>query len=144
MTAPGFEDLPGTVLPEGTFTITAEEQEQLAGALGSAADDGAHPVWAYFAPQRGIGIGIADLCGLADFDVADGPMLGSVDLTYASPLEVGVPYRVTGEMLAIERKQGRKTGTFDVMSFRLRLIGPDGEEVASVTNSFILPRRELV
>jgi hypothetical protein len=133
---------PPTALPEGVFTITAEDQALLSEALGRGDAGGAHPVWAYIATQRGIGISVADLCALADFDVNDGPMLGSVELTYAAPIELGIEYRVTGEVLGIERKHGRKAGTFDVMTFRERLLAPDGAEVASATNTFILPRRE--
>jgi hypothetical protein len=133
---------PGTTLPAGSFTITVGEQERLAGALGGSGFEGAHLVWAYIATQRGIGISVAELCALADFDVQDGPMLGSVEMTYSRPLELGVEYRVTGEVVGIERKHGRKAGTFDVMTFRERLLAPDGGEVASTTNTFILPRRE--
>jgi hypothetical protein len=138
-----LEHLAGTELPAGSFTITPEEQEQLAGALGrepTGADP--HPIWAYIATQRGIGIGVADLCALADFDVGDGPMLGSVELTYSAAIETGVEYTVTGEVVGIERKHGRKAGTFDVMTFRERLLAPGGAEVASATNTFILPRRD--
>jgi hypothetical protein len=131
----------GTVLPAGSFTITAADQEQLAAALGTDAWPDPHPIWAYIATQRGIGIGVAELCALADFDVDDGPMLGSVELAFSVPLELGVEYAVTGEILAIERKRGRTAGTFDVLTFRERLIAPDGAEVASTTNTFILPRR---
>lgn len=140
-TTPGYEHLRGRPLPEGTFTITEDEQRRLTAAMGSPSD-GAHPVWAYIAPQRGIGIGVAELGALADFDMRDGPMLGSVDMTYHRPMEVGVEYRVTGEVVDIERKHGRKTGTFDILTYRLRLIAPDGEEVVSATNAWILPRRE--
>src|SRR5829696_624563 len=104
MTAPGLEHLPGTELPAGSFTITPDEQARLVDALGRDALDAVHPVWAYIATQRGIGIGIADLCALANFDVNDGPMLGSVELTYGSAIELGVPYTVTGEVVGIERK----------------------------------------
>jgi hypothetical protein len=140
--SPGLEHLPGMELPAGSFTVTPEDQAQLAASLGRGAPEGAHPVWAYIATQRGIGISVADLCALADFDVDDGPMLGSVEMTYSRPLELGVEYRVTGEVVGIERKHGRKAGTFDVMTFRERLLAPDGAEVASTTNTFILPRRE--
>jgi hypothetical protein len=133
---------PGTELPAGSFTITPGEQGRLIGALGGTTFEGAHLVWAYIATQRGIGISVADLCALADFDVDDGPMLGSVEMTYSRPIELGVEYRVTGEVVGIERKHGRKAGTFDVMTFRERLLAPDGAEVASATNTFILPRRE--
>jgi hypothetical protein len=142
MSVPGLEHLPGTALPEGGFTITEEEDRQVLDVVGGdpAADGTAHPLWAYIATQRGIGISVADLCALADFDVNDGPMLGSTDLEYAGKLRIGVPYRVTGEVIDIARKAGR-SGTFDVMTFRERLVGEDGEAVASSTSTFILPRK---
>lgn len=144
MTAPGFEQLPGTALSEGSFTITAQEAADLAGALATtpATDDGVHPIWAYVATQRGIDVSVAELCALADFDVADGPMLGSVEIEYAQPLRSGVPYRVTGEIVDLERKVGRKAGTFDLLTYRLVMSAPDDEPVASCTNTFVLPRRE--
>jgi hypothetical protein len=136
------DGLAGTELPAGSFTITAAEQERLVEALGHGVAGDPHPIWAYVATQRGIGIGVVELCALAGFDVADGPMLGSVELSFSAPLELGVEYFVTGEVLGIERKHGRKAGTFDVLTFRERLVGPDGAEVASTTNTFILPRRD--
>jgi len=132
----------GTELPAGSFTITAAEQERLAEALGRGLAGDPHPIWAYVATQRGIGIGVAELCALADFDVDDGPMLGSVSLSFSGSLELDVEYAVTGEVVGYERKHGRKAGTFDVLTFRERLVGPDGAEVASTTNTFILPRRD--
>ena len=136
-----LEHLAGTELPAGSFTITPEEHGRLIAGLGGTTFEDAHPVWAYIATQRGIGISVAGLCALAEFDVDDGPMLGSVALTYDGPIEVGVEYRVTGEIVGIERKQGRKAGVFDVLTFRERLLAPGGAEVASATNTFILPRR---
>ena len=102
-----------------------------------------HPIWAYIATQRGIGVSIAELCALADFDVEDGPMLGSVEIDcYAQPLKADVPYRVTGEVVDLERKVGRKAGTFDLLTYRLALRAPDGSGVVSCTNTFVLPRRD--
>jgi hypothetical protein len=142
MTAAGFESLPGTRLPEGTFTISEEDDRRVLEVVGGepAGDGTAHPLWAYIAPQRGIGISVADLCALADFDVNDGPMLGSSQLEYHGPIRIGVPYRVTGEIVEISRKQGR-IGTFDVMEFREDLLTETGEPVASSTSTYILPRR---
>ena len=143
MTAPGFESLPGRALPEGTFTITEEDDRRVHAVVGGQPRDGglAHPLWAYIAAQRGIGIGVADICALASFDVSDGPMLGSSHLEYHRPIMLGVPYRVTGQVLGIERKQG-SIGTFDVLEFREDLLCTDGELVASSTSTYILPRRD--
>ena len=142
MVVAGLEGLPGTELAAGTFTIGAAENADLAGVLESEAPggDAAHPLWAYIATQRGIGIGITELCALADFDVDDGPMLGSTKLTYGAPLRVGVEYEVKGEVVDITRKEG-KSGTFDILTFRERLLDREGAEAASATNTFILPRR---
>jgi hypothetical protein len=143
MTAPGFETLPGTRLPEGKFTITEADERRVLEVVGgeAAADGEAHPLWAYVAPQRGIGISVADICALADFDVNDGPMLGSSHLEYMGKLRVGSTYRVTGQVLSIERKRGG-SGTFDVLEFREELHSQDGETVAASTSTYILPRRE--
>jgi hydroxyacyl-ACP dehydratase HTD2-like protein with hotdog domain len=68
-------------------------------------------------------------------------MLGSTKLTYGKPLRVGVEYAVKGEIIDIVRKEGR-SGTFDILTFRERLLDANGEEAASATNTFILPRRQ--
>jgi hypothetical protein len=143
MSAPGLEHLSGAVLPEGSFTITADENRRLSSLLGAEPDaDGlAHPLYGYVAAQRGIGIDVEGLLAMADFPIADGPMLGSCRLEYERPLRVGVPYRVTGEIAGIERKSGRKAGTFDVLTVRETLTEPDGARAAAVANVFILPRR---
>jgi hypothetical protein len=143
VTVAGFEDLPGTALAPGTFMITGDENRRMAEILGTTptADGSAHPIYAYIATQRGIGTGVADLCALARFDVADGPMLGSVALEYSATIHVETPYRVEGEVVGIERKQGRKAGVFDILTYRERLLNEAGELVAAATNTFILPRR---
>lgn len=145
MPVPGFEHLAGTKLRSGSFTITSAENRKLLHALEAdvASEPGlAHPIWGYLATQRGIGVSVAEICALADFDVADGPMLGSVDIEYLGQLALDREYTVTGETLGIERKVGAKTGTFDILAYRLALESPHGETVVTVTNTFILPRRE--
>jgi hypothetical protein len=142
MSAPGLESLPGTELPAGEFTITSEEDARVLEVVGGepAGDGTAHPLWAYIATQRGIGISVADLCALADFDVNDGPMLGSSELEYHGPIRIGEPYRVTGRVLSIDRKQG-SIGKFDVMAFQEDLLASDGTLVAVSTSTYILPRK---
>ncbi len=144
MVATGYEHLQGHRLDAGTFTVTPEEAEALVGALETSSSEGqnVHPIWAYIATQRGIDVSIAALCALADFDVSDGPMLGSVEITYGAPIRAGLEYRITGEVLGLERKVGRKTGTFDILSYRLVMTDPAQATIATCTNTFILPRRE--
>jgi N-terminal half of MaoC dehydratase len=143
MSVPGLEHLPGTELPAGTFTITAEEDARVLEVVGGepSGDGSAHPLWAYIAPQRGIGISVAEICRLADFDVADGPMLGSSELELHAPIRLGQEYTVTGRVLSIDRKHG-SIGTFDLMAFREDLLDADGNLVAASTSTYVLPRRE--
>ena len=41
------------------------------------------------------------------------------------------------------RKRSRKLGVMDVLTYRLRLAGPDGAIALETDNTWVLPRREL-
>jgi hypothetical protein len=97
-------------------------------------------LWAFIATQRGVGVSVAELCAIADFDVADGPMMGGWKVHYKDQLKIGVKYRVTGEVTDLVRKNGR-SGTFDLMTFVERLIDEADVEVVTTTTTFVLPRR---
>lgn len=139
-----LDHLAGTRLPPGAIRISAAESEKLSEVLGSPPpDDGTlHPIFAYSATQRGIGVSVAELCALADFDVDDGPMLGSLELDLHAPMVADTAYRVEGEILSIERKRGH-SGTFDLLKFQERLVDDSGATVSAVTMTFVLPRREV-
>src|SRR6478735_4530884 len=124
MSVATLEHLVGQALPEGTFTISDEENQQLSEALGKAPrEDGrAHPVFAYVATQRGIGVGIDEVFRLAECPMEDGPMLGSSELLFVTQLRVGVPYRVKGAIVDVRRKHGGRIGTFDVLTVREELL----------------------
>lgn len=138
-----YDALPGTSLSPGVFTISRSESERLEDVLGRQVPDGdeAHPLYAFIAAQRGIGVTVAELCALAEFRIEDGPLLGTLDFEFHQPLQLDVEYAVEGEILDVVRKRGRALGDFDVLTFRERLHGADGEAVAAVTSSFILPRK---
>lgn len=132
-------------LPGGHFTIDPEEDRRLAELVGgrSSADGSAHPIWAYIATQRGIGIELRDVFASVGFDMqAGGPMLGACELEFAAPLRTGVTYRVTGEIVGLEHKRGRRTGSFDLLWVRESLADPSGQRVASSLNGFVLPRED--
>jgi hypothetical protein len=144
MTLAGYETLPGAPLKPGTIVIPVEERDQLASVLRIPAAPGAtslHPLHAYIAMQRGINSSIEDLCAFADFSIDDGPLMGTLDLEITTPLEADVEYRVEGEVVDLERKSGKRM-TFDLFTYRERLIAPNGTVVAIATNSFVLPRKE--
>jgi hypothetical protein len=133
----------GTRLPGGRVTISATENETVCRVLRTApaADGSAHPLLAFVAMQGAMGVSVEELLAIADADAADGPMVGSYELEQSAPLRVGQEYVVSGEIVGLERKVGRKTGPFDILTFRLA-IGPESEPpLASSVSAWILPRR---
>jgi hypothetical protein len=148
-TAPGTRtappeppDVAGYRLDGPGCTISADENATICASLGSApaADGSAHPVWCYIATQTGMGLTVAGLCALCDFDPDDGPMLASTAMRFERPLMVGTHYAVTGRITSLTRKGSRKLGTMDLLAFTLNLDLPDGSRVCSIDNLWVLPR----
>lgn len=144
---PPAPDVSGTSLDGTTsFTINADENAALCRSTGvePASDGSAHPIYYYIATQVAMGKTVAGLCASCDFDVDEGPMMGSSEVRFAEPLTVGTSYRVTGEILSLVRKQSRKLGVMDVLTYRLRLHRePDGAALLETDNVWVLPRQEL-
>jgi hypothetical protein len=145
---PSPPDVAGTSLSgREPYTITAEENRALCKSLGveAAADGSAHPSYYYVATQVAMGTTVAGLCEICEFDVEVGPMMGGSSVDFSSPIMTDHPYLVEGEILSIVRKKSRKLGVMDLMEYQLRLVEPDSKNVViSTTNSWVLPRRELV
>jgi len=104
--------------------------------------EGAHPGLAYLAAVQGSGVTFQDIFDLAGATAESGPMFGEQTLTFAAPLETDVEYTVEGEVTDVVRKHGRRAGTFDMLTFELRLRDPSGTVVATNVNTFIFPRAE--
>jgi hypothetical protein len=135
--------LVGTRLRGGRVTITTAENEGVCSVLRTspATDGTAHPLLSFIAMQGAMGVSVDELLAMAGAVVADGPMVGSYELAQTAPLRVGQEYVVGGEIVGLERKVGRKTGPFDIFTFRLA-IGLDSEPpLASSLNVWVLPRR---
>ncbi len=127
------------------YIISAEENAALCRSTGvaPASDGSAHPIYYYIATQVGMGRTVAGVCEVCEFDVDDGPMMGSSGVIFESPLQVGAPYRVKGEILGLVRKRSRKLGVMDVLDYRLSLHDEAGAKVLETTNVWVLPRPEL-
>lgn len=148
-----MDDLPpapnvaGTSLDgTGTYTISAAENAALCQSTGvsPASDGSAHPIYYYIATQVAMGKTVAGVCETCEFNVEDGPMMGSSSVRFSGQLKVGEEYRVTGEILSLVRKRSRKLGVMDVLTYRLRLIPVTGSAaVAETDNVWVLPRKEL-
>lgn len=135
----------GTVLPGGEYRISRDENRRLCEAVGTepAADGSAHEIYSYIATQAGMGLTVDGLLALCEFDAADGPMLGASHSEYLRPLMTEQTYEVSGTILSLTRKASKKLGVMDVLEYRLSMSIPGGEPVLHVTNTWILPRRNL-
>jgi hypothetical protein len=127
------------------YVITAAQNAALCRSTGvaPAADGSAHPIYYYIATQVAMGKTVAGVCATCEFDVEDGPMMGSSGVLFKATLRVDMPYRVTGEILGLVRKRSRKLGVMDVLDYRLRLHDADDAIVLETTNVWVLPRKEL-
>jgi hypothetical protein len=131
-----------TVVPGGTFRIAAHENWLTHYAFYSAPDARPHPMVAFIAAQRGMGLSVAELFQVLDFDIEDGPLLAESFLEFNRPLSEGVEYAVSGRVAAVERKRGRKLGEFDLVTCVFDVTDPGAGEApaATVTNIYALPR----
>jgi hypothetical protein len=136
----------GTSL-DGTrfFTILAEENAALCHSTGvePAANGSAHPIYYYIATQTAMGMSVAGLCKACEFNVEEGPMMGSSGVRFYEELLVGESYSVSGEILSLVRKRSKRLGLMDVLTYRLRLHKRDGTQVLVTENVWILPKKEL-
>ena len=137
------EELVGRKLPGGSFDLEHYRNWLTNDVIGSPQrnDDLAHPMFCYYAAMGGMGLSIAELFALACSSADEGPMFGECDMEVRLPLRTGVRYDVRGEITDVQRKQGGAIGTFDLVTFRLEVVAPDGGTAGVCTNSFIFPRQ---
>jgi hypothetical protein len=134
----------GTTFPGGSYRVSREENERLCRAVGAVADpDGrAHPIFYYIATQSSMGISVAELLALCDFDVADGPLMVGSEVSFQGELRIDQDYGVTGKINSLVRKPSRAFGAVDLLSFELSLLNHDNAPIVTCTNQWVLPRRE--
>ncbi len=139
-----LEALVGKPFPGGSYTIEPYRHWLFVDASGArpTTDGPAHPMEVYYGALAGMGISVDELFALVGASADDGPMFGEATLEVETPLAVGASYDVTGSIVGVTRKEGRKAGVFDIVTFRLELAGADGAVAAVSTNSFIFPRRD--
>jgi hypothetical protein len=124
------------------YVISRQENLELCTSMGvaPAGNDGAHPIYFFIATQIGMGMTVAELCAACEFNVDDGPMIVSSKVEFSQPLKVEQAYRVTGEIVSLNRKLSRKLGVMDMLEYRLDLSRPDGARVLVTTSVWVLPR----
>ena len=140
-----LEKLEGQRLPPGTYRIEPDAHTQMTEAIhaGNYNFDSAHPVYAHLAPHCGMGWRIDEFFDFVQFPMDGGALYGEGNLTYHKPIQVGVDYTVNGHINSAVRKQGKKTGTFDLVTLHLDLIDAAGDLVVTSIETYVLPRVEI-
>ncbi|HTK61529.1 MAG TPA: hypothetical protein VL595_04100 [Pseudonocardia sp.] len=128
-------------LPGGGWAFGPHESWLLHDAVGSTPEQAAHPIMAFLAAQRGLGLTVAELFALFGTDMADGPLLTESTLELHTDLHPDVSYEVRGTVVSAVRKSGRTLGVFDLVTARFDVLEPDATvPAATVTNVYALPR----
>lgn len=137
-----MSDLVGWRIPGGTSRVEPYESLLLHDAVRSPRSTWPHPIWAFLAPQRGMGLSLAALFEELGTPLDAGPVLGSFGARLHAPLAVGVDHRVDGGVTAVSRRTSRVLGAFDEVTLVLDLRRDDGP-VVTATYGFLLPRRAM-
>lgn len=138
-----YAEVVGHRFPGGTVTTHGHLTWLWADAIGAKQDpEHVHPSYILLMALAGTGVEINEILNLVDFSFDQGALAGGYEIEYLAPLRHDVAYRVEAEVTGIERKQGRRMGSFDRFTFVVRAIDPDSDEIA-VTNTtvWMIPRR---
>jgi acyl dehydratase len=144
-----LEALVGTSFPGGTFEVSEEKNDAFVRAVHADAEAQglsggfAHPMFGHMAAHAGKGVDVGQFFEMCGASLEDGVVFGEGGLDFHAPLRAGVTYSVTGEIVAVARKTGARTGTFDAVTTRLEMRDPDGGLVVVSTETTIFPRREV-
>lgn len=141
MAAHPLDHLVGEPLPSGRYTLAGYESWLAHDALYSEPTTEPHPLMAFVAAQRGLGVSVAELFRAWGTEMDEGPMLTESAMEFPGELHVDTTYTVGGTVVSVVRKSGRTLGTFDLLTARFEVAAADtGEVVAAVTNVYALPR----
>ena len=139
MSAPAPEELAGRRLPGGTCRVEGYESLLMHDAVRAPRSPDPHPIWAFLAPQRGMGCSLAELFDGLGCRLEDGPLLGRFGARLAGPLVLDVEHEVRGGITGVRRREGRVLGVVDEVEMVLDLLR-DGAPVLTATYGFLLPR----
>lgn len=147
MPIPDLEELEkrvGHELPGGTYELEDYKDWLTRDVVGAepSRDGVALPMFCYYAAIAGMGVSIDGLFRLVEATADSGVMFGEAEIDIHEPFRIGETYTVTGRITDIVRKEGRKAGVFDIVTFALDVTDSSGELAGVSTNSFVFPRRD--
>jgi hypothetical protein len=138
-----LRSLVGHKFPGGSYTVAHWENFLLHRAVeaGPPFDGVVHPVGLFHVPLAACGLTFAEIFDLGRAESDEAVRAGEYTWELFEPLREGRSYEVTGEFTGVERKQGRRGGAFDKVTFELDLTDTVSSAlVARVTNSWLFLR----
>lgn len=139
-----YTELSGHRFPGGTVTVPHWMNRLWADSV--AAPDPSphvHPLLVYYAAVQGSGVTFGDIFALMDAAADSGIVVGEQGLEFARPIDIDREYVVAGGITEVIRKEGRRAGVFDMLTFELTLKERDAADAAvTSTMTFIFPRAE--
>lgn len=133
----------GRRFPGGTYTIEPWESFLLTDLMESEQlpDGIAHPAYLFHMPLAGVGVRVADMFEWCLAESDEAVRAGEYHWELLRPLRVGATYRFSGGITEVQRKEGRRGGLMDVVSFEIEARDEaDGELAARTTSSWIFLR----
>ena len=143
MTEQEIASLAGHRFPGGTVTIEHWENVLFSDVMGvQPLPDGlVHPAALFHVPIAGCGVRIADIFALFRAESDEAVRGGGFAWELHRPLREETPYRASGEVVSVERKESRKLGPMDVVTFRFELHdAADGALVARAQATWLFLR----
>ena len=142
MTVEQMQGLVGRSFPGGTFTIEPWENILLSDVMGiePLPDSIAHPAYLFHAPLAGVGVRIPDIFELCQAESEEAVRAGEYHWVVHRPLRVGATYRMSGGFTGFERKEGRRGGLMDMVTFEIAMHDEDGELAATTVSTWIFLR----
>jgi hypothetical protein len=118
-----LQALVGFRFPGGTVTIAHWENVLLCDVMGvpPLPDGLVHPAALFHVTVAGGGLGIGEIFELFRAESDEAVRGGEFHWVFHDQLREGRPYDASGEVVAVERKQSRRLGPMDAVTFLFRL-----------------------
>jgi acyl dehydratase len=143
VTVDELQHLVGQRFPGGSYRVAHWEHVLLYDVVERPVptDGAVHPIGLFHVPLAACGWTYQEIFDRCRAESAEAVRAGEYRWEIFAPMYEERDYDVAGEFTAVERKQGRRGGTFDKVTFRLHLTERDsGRIVAHVTNSWLFLR----
>jgi len=138
-----LQALVGYRFPGGTVSIAHWENVLLSDVMGvpPLPDGLVHPAALFHVTVAGGGLGIGDIFSLFRAESDEAVRGGEFHWRFEDQLREDTPYDASGEGGAVERKESRKLGPMDAVTFLFQLRDPaSGELVAEARPTWLFLR----